>query len=277
MLEASLYKDNAFVTLTYRDESLPTVRASSSLSGPGPFPATLVPKHTQDWLKRFRKAIDPLRVRFFLVGEYGETTQRPHYHAALFGFPTCSWGGTRPNRGGGLTCCASCAVIAQSWGLGAIMAGTLETNSAQYIAGYVTKKMTSADDFRLLGRHPEFSRQSNRPGIGADFMDEVASTLMQFDLDTSQPDVPSALRHGSRVLPLGRYLRRRLRTRIGKEANAPETTLLEADEKVRELRQAAQETNAPRKVFLELLDEQSAGKRSALEKKNLIFKKRNSI
>ena len=64
MLEAGQYKDNTFVTLTYSPENEPD---GSSLE----------PKHTQDWLKRFRKAIAPLRVRYYLVGEYGEQSWRP--------------------------------------------------------------------------------------------------------------------------------------------------------------------------------------------------------
>lgn len=62
---------------------------------------------------------------------------------------------------------------------------------------------------------------SNRPGIGAAAVPEIASTLLQYNLDTSQPDVPTCLAHGKRRLPLGRYLRRKLRQQIGKEPNAP--------------------------------------------------------
>lgn len=266
MLEAGLHADNAFVTLTYSDEALPRSR----LGHP-----TLVTKHTQDFLKRFRKAADPIRIRYYLVGEYGDITQRPHYHLAVFGYPTCLWGRSRYQHRE--SCCSSCDLIRAAWGHGLVDLGTLETNSAQYIAGYVTKKMTSSDDPRILDRQPEFARMSLRPGIGADMMDEVASTLMEFNLDTSQPDVPSALRHGSRILPLGRYLRRRLRTRIGLDANAPPETLQEVDNEVLPLRAAAYETETPRKVFEALVLEKDAGKRSSLEKQNLIFKKRNSI
>lgn len=89
--------------------------------------------------------------------------------------------------------------------------------------------MTGRDDDRLNGRHPEFARMSLRPGIGADFVPLVAGQLYHLyvqgysflDFTDSQGDVPSALRHGSRLLPLGRYLRRRLRKEVGLDEKAP--------------------------------------------------------
>ena len=104
--------------------------------------------------------------------------------------------------------------------------------------------MTRTDDPRLGDRHPEFSRMSLRPGIGADMMHEYASSLLQFDLvDAAQGDVPSSLRHGSRTLPLGRYLTRRLRTLVGKEANAPQETISARAEEMRPLFEASRRSS----------------------------------
>lgn len=219
MLESGLQSDNTFITLTYSDETLPT--GSLDVYGPtNPLVYTLRKKDVQDWLKRLRKAIAPLKIRFFAVGEYGDVTQRPHYHVALFGYPNCLRGKTRylvgPNHSQ-KSCCVHCDLIMDTWGLGAIMLGSLTAESSQYIAGYVTKKMTSKTDSRLNGRYPEFSQMSLRPGIGADAMHDVASTLLEFDLDQTETDVPVSLRHGARQLPLGRYLRKKLRTLVGKD------------------------------------------------------------
>lgn len=212
MLEANLHGDNTFATLTYSDQSLPLLSSGKS---------SLDLKHAQDWLKRLRAEIAPRRIRYYLVGEYGDQTQRPHYHAALFGYPTCAHINSRYTRAR-QNCCSNCDLVRDTWRHGQIVLGTLEAASAGYVAGYVTKKLTSKGDPRLEGRYPEFARMSLRPGIGADFMHEVASTVMQFDLeDATQGDVPSSLRHGSRTLPLGRYLRKKLRVYVGKEANAP--------------------------------------------------------
>lgn len=229
MLESNLHKDNAFLTLTYRDQTLPM--NSNSLP-------VLIPKDLQDWLKRFRKAIQPLKVRYYAVGEYGDQTQRPHYHVALFGYPPCNYGLSRysTNR---QNCCTYCDTVRDTWSLGNIVLGTLTTNSAQYVAGYVTKKMNTPDDYRLNGRTPEFARMSLRPGIGSDFMHEVASTMLTHDLDQTEDDVPSALRHGSRTLPLGRYLKKQLRKAIGKDEKTPQVVLDKLKEEMQPLYDAA--------------------------------------
>lgn len=207
MLETLSSSDNAFVTLTYAEDQVPAGN-------------TLIPQHCTNFLKRIRKAIAPRRIRYYLVGEYGDQTQRPHYHLALFNYPTCRFGRSQFRKLGS-SCCVACDAIQTAWGHGLVLLGTLETHSAQYVAGYVTKKMTAKDDPRLEGRHPEFCRMSLRPGIGLNAMPLLAQTLQKFNLDASQADVPVSLRHGPKMLPLGRYLRRKLRTMIGKDEKAP--------------------------------------------------------
>lgn len=264
MLEAMQHSDNAFVTLTYDPEHLPTTKDQL---------ATLVPKDLQDWLKRFRKSIEPERIRYFAVGEYGDETERPHYHLALFGYPTCRFLNSRySNRV--TSCCPQCDNVRDTWGKGAVLLGTLEEHSAQYIAGYVTKKMTSRDDFRLNGRFPEFARMSLRPGIGADAMHEVASALMQFDLEATQADVPSALRHGKRLLPLGRYLQQRLRLYCGKDIKTPPAVLERMAEELRPLREAA--FNASESLS-SAIARAADGRVAQMEARQKIFKKRSKI
>lgn len=229
LLEASLYKDNTFVTLSYDDPSIPRVDL---------YHTNLVPKHLQDWLKRFRKFIEPHKVRYYAAGEYGDDTERAHFHLALFNFPNCFRGTTyggdfkriySDHPPGKTYCCSICDAVYRTWGKGAVVLGSLSESSAQYIAGYVMKKMTRPDDLRLVthvgvNRHPEFTRMSNRPGIGHDAMHDVASVVLEFDLVESQGDVPSALRHGKRLMPLGRYLRKKLRLLATGTEEAPEVS-----------------------------------------------------
>lgn len=143
--------------------------------------------------------------------------------------------------------------------------------------------MTAQDDVRLAGRHPEFARMSLKPGIGFDGLHEIASQLMRFNLVDSQGDVPSALRHGSRLLPLGRYLRMNLRRMVGEEAKAPLKSILESEIAVQKLLEAAGVDPSPLSgeykdlVIKNAIMEVNEAKIPKLEGRNKIFKKRGSI
>lgn len=249
MLEASQYGDNAFLTLTYDDKHLPR-------------DGSLNRKDLQNFLKRFRKSIEPLRVRYYGVGEYGDQSKRPHYHLAMFGYPTCSYMRTR-----GLympDCCTVCGHVYRVWGKGNVYLGTLEPGSAGYIAGYVTKKLTKAGDARLEGKRPEFGCMSLRPGIGAGMMHELASTLLEFNLEKSLVDVPMVLQHGMRKLPLGRYLRRELRKLIGRDKMVPEDALEAVKKKMQLVREMAWDNSTS---FRDAVTAASLGRRIQIEAK----------
>lgn len=94
----------------------------------------------------------------------------------------------------------------------------LTPERAGYVAGYVTKKWTDARHPALQGRHPEFARMSNRPGIGATALDAVVEALhtdVGLDALINTGDVPVRLRSGRRNIRLGRYLRKKLLEAIG--------------------------------------------------------------
>lgn len=152
--------------------------------------------------------------------------------------------------------------------------GELNAQSAAYIAGYVTKKMTSKDDERLQGRHPEFSRQSNRPGIGALALCEVASVFLTHDLHETETDVPSRLDHGRKSYPLGRYLRRKLREQIGWKPDTPEVTKNAREEEMRPLRDFAFNNSLP---FAEVVKEFYKGQTARAEAIHNIYRKENKL
>ena len=212
MLEATQWETNVFVTLTYDDEHLPEG-------------GTLVPKHAQDWLRRLRKTT-PDKIRFFLVGEYGDKSERPHYHAIIFNYPCCLRGRTdHVTRMVSGSCCKVCDTVGRTWTFGSVDLGEVNKESAGYLCGYTVKKMTAPDDVRLNGRHPEFSRQSNGGGrngeklggIGAGAMIDVAADILGSEKITGPHDVPFNIRHGGENMPMGRYLRGILKQRLGYE------------------------------------------------------------
>lgn len=216
-------------------------------------------------------------MRFYAVGEYGDETWRPHYHLAIFGHDTCQRGRTLRRPGSSRpqweACCSICRLVGETWGYGDVDLGTLETDSAQYLAGYVTKKLTASDDTRLLGRHPEFSRMSLRPGIGYGALHDVASTLMEYGLE-NDIDVPGALRHGGRVLPLGRYLQRNLRKMVGRDEKTPPAKLAEIEAQMLALRQAAFDDNTSLKWKILEANEQ---KRLSFYAKQKLYKKGKTL
>lgn len=200
MLESKSHHASVFVTLTYSDDNVP---AGFSLD----------PDHTRKWLYRFRNALQGRRIRYYLVGEYGDITQRPHYHAVLFGVSE-----------------ADSHLVHRTWTLGHTRVDSLTIERAQYVAGYVTKKMTKADDPRLRGRKPEFARMSKMGsgGIGATYLPKIAHTLLtnehaKAQLD-AEGDVPLVLKHSGRAFPTGRYLRSKLREKVGLDFNSEFST-----------------------------------------------------
>lgn len=213
-LERFLHKDACFATLTYSDDS-----------GHG---GQLVPKHVQDWLKRLRASIQPKKIRFFLVGEYGLQTARPHYHALLFGIDRWLAGGVDGRSG----------LVQSTWNHGFTYVGDFNHDTAAYVCGYVLKKLTQKNDIRTKGKLAQFNRMSLRPGIGKGAVPIIKATMEKYiDLKGLEKygDVPTALQSG-RSLPLGRYLRRKLRLECGfASENAPKQAILDFRQKMQGL------------------------------------------
>lgn len=269
MLEVTQHPVNSFWTLTYSDENMP--RTKDNLE-------TLNAEHLTTFIKRLRHHHLPEKLRYFNVGEYGEKSGRPHYHAALFNFPTCERGLTRVNRRG--DCCRICDGVREIWGKGLVHSGNLEASSASYICGYITKKLTRRGDGRLNGRDPEFARMSLRPGIGASFIPEAASALITHKLDEQLSDAPTAFRTNGTVQPLGRYLTRSLRMNLGRAPGAPASTIQAQQEKLLPLQEAAR-LMAPKGLYSEtfksLILEANEGKYQRLVARSKIYKKRDSL
>lgn len=137
--------------------------------------------------------------------------------------------------------------------------------------------MTRRDDPRLNGRHPEFSRMSLKPGIGGNFLWNVSSSVLQFNLQNScDGDVPSRLRHGKTEMPLGRYLTQQLRKQTGKDIAAPLQKKLIAQEEMRPLLEAAKTDPENVSFKSQILKK---GKQAALnlEARTKIFKPRKHL
>lgn len=205
MLESQLHAESRFVTLTYDEESYPRDGCVSV-------------REVQLFLKRLRSNVDPHKIRYFVVGEYGDGTFRAHYHAALFG--------TGDEE-----------AIRNAWRKGWVHIGVLSPASARYIADYTLKRMTNEKDPRLGGRTPEFARMSLRPGIGGYALGEVAKAVTSASgarYVASEGDVPKGVRVDGKVWPLGRYLTGRLREFSGMDKGMPAAAAAVVAERARD-------------------------------------------
>lgn len=246
MLEALVHPRASFLTLTYKNV---------------PDDGSLSPVDLQLWLKRLRKSVGPCR--YFAVGEYGDDNWRPHYHLALFGH------GREISE-----------EVRKTWGLGFTLTADLTYESAGYVCGYVTKKMTSVKDERLAGRYPEFARMSLKPGIGALSVHSISSALSSKwgrDEVSRSGDVPDSLQHGRRKMPLGRYLRSRLRDELGVEGCNREEVFKKTAEMLN-MRQNYLLDQASKGTFPAFLEAKVNQRRKNIEKRSEIFsqeKRRN--
>lgn len=253
MLESMCHDANCFLTLTYSDLWVPRLDKDLSM--------TLKPDDVRLFMNSLRMRLwreEGIRIRFFAVGEYGDVSERPHYHIALFG------------RGG------SPDVFTQIWGKGMVHIGRLELFSAQYIAGYVTKKLTKKDDDRLCGRFPEFVRMSRDPGLGVPYLSKLKEALEKDGVADLLEDVPNAVQVGSKLLPYGRTLRRRLRVLLGRSENAPQSTLDRLQASLLPVRMAAR-SNSAQPSFKKALICAGDGRVANFDARERLFKKRRML
>lgn len=138
--ELAFYDSSVFLTLTYDDDHIPV--------SPTGYP-TLVKRDAQLFLKRLRKALPDRKIKYFLCGEYGDTTFRPHYHAIMFDVDTKDQ-----------------EIIDKCWTQGFTMLGTVTKDSCKYVTGYVQKKLygDGAKEYESRGIQPVFKLSSQ--GLG---------------------------------------------------------------------------------------------------------------
>ena len=124
----------------------------------------------QKFLKRLRKAYRG-KLRYFVAGEYGEQTARPHYHMILYGWePTDLKNLYKIHHNGYYTS----EWLANLWGMGQIQIAQAVPETYRYVAGYVTKKMYEIDGKKAnayyeLGQTRPFACMSLKPGLGDNY------------------------------------------------------------------------------------------------------------
>ena len=178
VLEAKQYQNNYFITLTYSPEKVPINEELGNL--------ILKPKDLQNFMKRLRKYYEQhfnfQGIRFYACGEYGSTTQRPHYHILAFNLPIFDIVPLkRTNTGEQLYYSQT---VEKIWGNGNVWIGEVNWNTCAYVARYIMKKQKGPDaekHYEENGEVPEFVRMSRRPGIGQKYFEENYQKIYECD------------------------------------------------------------------------------------------------
>lgn len=196
LLESMTHDMSLFLTLTYNDDFLPENCSVDKVE-------------IRNFFKRLRYRTFPRKIRYFAVGEYGDTNHRPHYHAIVFGMAPFEK-----------------EIIKKSWSwqgypLGYVYLGEVNKATARYTASYVIKNLRKLDDYNQ-GKHPymwrggvnykiptkrtpEFMTSSRHDGgIGAEAARIIGKQLKK---DKVNPIKVGMIRIGKSKLPVGRYIR----------------------------------------------------------------------
>jgi len=158
VLEGMEHARCSVVTLTYRPEDSPP-------------DGGLRPKDLQDFLKSLRY-FSGEEFRFFGVGEYGAhgPGHHPHYHVVFFGLDFPDQQFLKRTRKG--TALYRSELLDRAWKKGHAWVGEFSWASAQYVAGYVMKKIGGdLADEHYKGLEREFIRVSKMPGLARSWYD----------------------------------------------------------------------------------------------------------
>ena len=108
---------SSFVTLTLESDTTPILSKSD----------------LQKFFKRLRKSCPDYPFKYLAIGDYGENTFRPHYHALLIGFP--------PELS---------ALVRKNWSLGFVDVDAVCTGNVNYVVRYMQARNVVANGINII-------------------------------------------------------------------------------------------------------------------------------
>lgn len=205
--EAKMHDRSCFITLTVNEQCRTLLFPYGRFLHHRPF---------QLFAKRLRKRVGPFR--FLMCGEYGDRSERPHYHAIIFGhYFFDSYfdvrGAWHPSR-----------LLEQLWPFGQVQVAPLNDNRIMYVAGYCLKPgniqmFGSPVDECVTDRDLKmrsYVRWSRNPGLGATWFDKYWRDVYRYDGKVFRdgeeiPKVISSIVWQRKVVPFAsRYFDQRL-------------------------------------------------------------------
>ncbi len=186
-LKASTTRTAKFITLTYNDDELYNPE-NNLITENGEF--TLNYNHHRNYMQRLRRALPEAKIKYFTAGEYGERTDRPHFHSIIFN--------------------ATEQEILNSWIHGSVHFGDVTENSIRYCLKYALKRVARVkkSDYveKNTYRSPEKSLISK--GLGIEYTTKPAIKKYY------QNDIERAVtRENGKQQALPRYYREKFYTK----------------------------------------------------------------
>lgn len=111
-----------FLTLTYSEDKVPLTKDGVPCFNK---------KHLQDFHKRLRKKYPKANIKYYVMSEYGDTTNRPHYHGIYFNLPSDCFEQLFDLDG------SYHYKLSDIWKRGIITVGKISDARVQYVTGYI--------------------------------------------------------------------------------------------------------------------------------------------
>ena len=155
--ELDNHADSCFITLTYSDNNLLANR-------------TLAKPHLQLFFKRLRRSLGDVKIRYYACGEYGDKTNRPHYHAIIFGLSLRDEDKLRVMNAWPHADWSVPSIRRQSFGLA-------EPDSIRYVAQYIDKKLSGVEEKKINGQGRISPFRLCSLGLGGSYCDSNSEQI----------------------------------------------------------------------------------------------------
>lgn len=146
--ESKYYKKACMITLTFDNKIILDTKSKAHKYGANIgfiWNIRNSKEYFQKFMKRLRKALNPIKIKYFRIGEYGDAHKRPHYHCILLGTDfdfdrkeiEKSKSGYPQYMSDTLTNC---------WAIGRATISEINSHTIGYTAGYSLKKYKYTQD-----------------------------------------------------------------------------------------------------------------------------------
>ena len=187
--EMVMHPANCMLNLSYNNKHLPKGRTLQYSD---------FQKFVSNLRKRLRRAGEPT-FRYLVCGEYGEQTNRPHYHAILFNYCPEDLVFHHNSKGNEKLPMFSSKTVDELWGKGECFIGKATFESARYVAKYITKTLYGETAKRAYrNKKRPFVLSSRKPAIGIPFLEKFKGDVFPHDhvvIDQRAHTAPKSFLH----------------------------------------------------------------------------------